>query len=143
MAIITAWLVFEFAFIYFMYPETAGRTLEELAFCKLTPMLSFQEPWLNMWDSVRGQGVRRPSYHCCREEDPSRGYESPRFSRRQGRCPGTRGCEVRMSMRIGVWKLWKTGHMWKDLSLGWGWRGRPGCLEKKQRMVEFGAFYLF
>ncbi|KAN0122810.1 hexose transporter-like protein [Hyaloscypha variabilis] len=32
MAIITAWLVFEFAFIYFMYPETAGRTLEELAF---------------------------------------------------------------------------------------------------------------
>ncbi|PMD64344.1 hexose transporter-like protein [Hyaloscypha bicolor E] len=32
MAIITAWLVFEFSFIYFMYPETAGRTLEELAF---------------------------------------------------------------------------------------------------------------
>ena len=38
MAIITAWLVFEFAFIYFMYPETAGRTLEELAFCKPPPI---------------------------------------------------------------------------------------------------------
>ncbi len=37
MAIITAWLVFEFSFIYFMYPETAGRTLEELAFCKPIP----------------------------------------------------------------------------------------------------------
>jgi hypothetical protein len=41
MAIITAWLVFEFSFIYFMYPETAGRTLEELAFCKFTPNSSF------------------------------------------------------------------------------------------------------
>jgi hypothetical protein len=37
MAIITAWLVFEFSFIYFMYPETSGRTLEELAFCKSIP----------------------------------------------------------------------------------------------------------
>ena len=28
-------LAFEIAFIYFMFPETFGRTLEELAFCKL------------------------------------------------------------------------------------------------------------
>lgn len=28
------WLVFEITFVYFLFPETAGRTLEELAFCK-------------------------------------------------------------------------------------------------------------
>jgi sugar porter (SP) family MFS transporter len=32
MACYCGWLVFEFSFIYFMYPETYGRTLEELAF---------------------------------------------------------------------------------------------------------------
>jgi MFS family permease len=28
------WLVFEIFFIYFFFPETSGRTLEELSFCK-------------------------------------------------------------------------------------------------------------
>ena len=28
------WLAFEIVFVYFMFPETFGRTLEELAFCK-------------------------------------------------------------------------------------------------------------
>lgn len=28
------WLAYEFLFVYFMFPETANRTLEELAFCK-------------------------------------------------------------------------------------------------------------
>lgn len=28
------WLAFEVAFVYFMFPETFGRTLEELAFSK-------------------------------------------------------------------------------------------------------------
>ncbi|KAI9158920.1 lactose permease [Paramyrothecium foliicola] len=32
MAIYCGWIAFEFLFIYFMYPETHGRTLEELAF---------------------------------------------------------------------------------------------------------------
>jgi sugar porter (SP) family MFS transporter len=31
-AIYCGWITFEFMFIYFMYPETHGRTLEELAF---------------------------------------------------------------------------------------------------------------
>jgi hypothetical protein len=35
MAAYTGWLCFETAFIYLFYPETSGRTLEELAFCKL------------------------------------------------------------------------------------------------------------
>lgn len=32
LAIYCGWIAFEFIFIYFMYPETSGRTLEELAF---------------------------------------------------------------------------------------------------------------
>ncbi|CAG8952453.1 hypothetical protein HYFRA_00001200 [Hymenoscyphus fraxineus] len=31
-AIYCGWIAFEFSFIYFLYPETSGRTLEELAF---------------------------------------------------------------------------------------------------------------
>ncbi|KAK2741865.1 hypothetical protein FQN55_008152 [Onygenales sp. PD_40] len=31
-AIYCGWIAFEFLFVFFMYPETAGRTLEELAF---------------------------------------------------------------------------------------------------------------
>jgi len=31
-AIYSGWIAFEFLFIYFLYPETSGRTLEELAF---------------------------------------------------------------------------------------------------------------
>jgi hypothetical protein len=34
LAIYCGWLVFEFSFVYFMYPETRNRTLEELTFCK-------------------------------------------------------------------------------------------------------------
>lgn len=32
MAIYCGWITFELLFIFFMYPETQGRTLEELAF---------------------------------------------------------------------------------------------------------------
>lgn len=30
------WLAFEICFVWFLFPETAGRTLEELSFCKST-----------------------------------------------------------------------------------------------------------
>lgn len=33
-AIYCGWITFEFTFVYFVYPETYNRTLEELAFCK-------------------------------------------------------------------------------------------------------------
>ena len=39
MAIYCGWITFEFLFIYFFYPETSGRTLEELAFCKFHDFL--------------------------------------------------------------------------------------------------------
>jgi len=48
-----------------------------------------------------------------------------------------------MSICIGVWKLWKTGGMWEGSFSGGAGEGDPDVLEKKQRMVEFGAFYLF
>lgn len=34
LAIYCGWIAFELLFIFFLYPETSGRTLEELAFCK-------------------------------------------------------------------------------------------------------------
>lgn len=34
MAIYCGWIAFEFGFVFTFYPETHGRTLEELAFCK-------------------------------------------------------------------------------------------------------------
>ena len=33
------WLAFEIAFVWFLFPETANRTLEELAFCKIPALL--------------------------------------------------------------------------------------------------------
>lgn len=35
-AIYCGWITFEFLFVYFMYPETYNRTLEELTFCKFS-----------------------------------------------------------------------------------------------------------
>lgn len=40
LAIYCGWIFFELCFIYLFYPETYGRTLEELSFCKL-----FSNPW--------------------------------------------------------------------------------------------------
>lgn len=48
------WLVFELVFIYFFFPETAGRTLEELSFCKWFSA-SARMIRANV-SSVRGQG---------------------------------------------------------------------------------------
>ena len=31
-----AWIAFEILFIYFFFPETHGKTLEELAFCEFS-----------------------------------------------------------------------------------------------------------
>lgn len=39
LAIYCGWITFEFMFIYFMYPETYNRTLEELAFCEFWYLL--------------------------------------------------------------------------------------------------------
>jgi hypothetical protein len=35
LAVYCGWIAIEVMFVYFFYPETQGRTLEELAFCKL------------------------------------------------------------------------------------------------------------
>lgn len=45
-AIYSGWIAFEFLFIYFLYPETSGRTLEELAFCKFCYLFVIKSGWL-------------------------------------------------------------------------------------------------
>lgn len=53
MAIYCGWITFEFIIVYFLYPETYGRTLEELTFCML--ILSSRYTCLaNQPFSVRG-----------------------------------------------------------------------------------------
>ena len=34
------WLAFEIVCVWFLWPETSGRTLEELTFCRLAPMIN-------------------------------------------------------------------------------------------------------
>jgi hypothetical protein len=46
MAIYCGWITFEFTFVYFMYPETYNRTLEELTFCKWRPISGRRESML-------------------------------------------------------------------------------------------------
>jgi hypothetical protein len=50
MAIYCGWITFEFTFVYFMYPETYNRTLEELTFCKLSIVIN--------WDGGRLTAVQ-------------------------------------------------------------------------------------
>lgn len=51
------WLAFEVAFVYFMFPETFGRTLEELAFSKTSSCLrrdaNTREPSLTIAQCLR------------------------------------------------------------------------------------------
>jgi MFS family permease len=42
-------LVFEIIFIYFMFPETHNRTLEELAFRKFYPTPLSSDPYTNLF----------------------------------------------------------------------------------------------
>ena len=35
------WLCFEIVFIYFFFPETFGKTLEELTFCKFNALCQY------------------------------------------------------------------------------------------------------
>lgn len=65
-----AWLGFELVFIFFLFPETYGRTLEELSFCKFPyfPPMTMVTVRVANWTviSVRGrQGP--PGCRCCAE----------------------------------------------------------------------------
>jgi len=40
LAIYCGWIFFELCIVFLLYPETSGRTLEELAFCKSPPLFS-------------------------------------------------------------------------------------------------------
>lgn len=54
-----AWLTYEVVFVWFLFPETANRTLEELAFCKL-PFSDFLriQGWLRECGLTDGQCLR-------------------------------------------------------------------------------------
>ena len=61
-AIYCGWIFFEFSFVYFFYPETYGRTLEELAFCKYLPTALFRSGcplMLQQCSRTRNSQIRR------------------------------------------------------------------------------------
>lgn len=65
-AIYCGWIFFELSFIFWFYPETYKRTLEELAFREYLPLSFASEADAN-GRSVRGQGLQRTG-HGCRGE---------------------------------------------------------------------------
>jgi hypothetical protein len=46
------WLAYEVVFVYFFFPETYGRTLEELAFSMFIPSHSSKRPLANLVDNL-------------------------------------------------------------------------------------------
>ncbi|KAF1832853.1 hexose transporter-like protein [Decorospora gaudefroyi] len=68
-----AWLAFEIVFIYFMFPETYGRTLEELAFlfedrARADEATTHVEKQM-LWGERRGSGVVSEERRLSREMD--------------------------------------------------------------------------
>lgn len=50
------WLCFEIVFIYIFFPETYGKTLEELHFCKwLSCYLAFTELTMTVFESEKDE----------------------------------------------------------------------------------------
>lgn len=88
LAIYCGWIFFEFLVVFFLYPETSNRTLEELAFRKFSwatrACLVFKTLRANWLRSFRGRGVPREDWQCGREE-----YHL-RYPRQLARRPGPR-----------------------------------------------------
>ena len=54
-----AWLTYEVVFVWFLFPETANRTLEELAFCEsILPFVFFS------FGILRGRGLGKGDMVC-------------------------------------------------------------------------------
>ena len=68
------WIAFEFLIVFSLYPETSGRTLEELAFREsMEPALRIAPcRILTGLCSFRGQGLQREDGRCRGEKHPLR-----------------------------------------------------------------------
>jgi hypothetical protein len=69
MAIYCGWITFEFTFVYFMYPETYNRTLEELTFCKCSQITTSRIGVLKRMQCLRTR--RSPMRLCALLRRPS------------------------------------------------------------------------
>jgi hypothetical protein len=72
LAIYCGWITFEFLVVYFLYPETSGRTLEELAF------RTFPPPYLDDNFELPANSVRK---QFSRTTNSTRGPSLPSRSR--------------------------------------------------------------
>ena len=103
LAIYCGWIFFELCIVFFLYPETSGRTLEELAFRKFHVLSRFRcrsrfcahlltpPPF-----SLRGQGVQRQAGRSGREAHPIR------FAQRYCRWTAVEGKGKGVGLGIGV-----------------------------------------
>lgn len=84
LAIYCGWITFEFTFVYFMYPETYNRTLEELAFCKSKPANRGSEHLLTISQCLRTRLLP------TRQSRPSRSRSTRATSRASASSPRLR-----------------------------------------------------
>lgn len=90
------WIAFEIVVVYLLFPETSGRTLEELAFRKCTfPLEISGQSYADQKPSVRRQAAGRRGDCSGREANPPRGYA------RKGRdSQSCRGCAVSVNVHV-------------------------------------------
>jgi hypothetical protein len=94
-------LVFEVVFVYFIFPETSGRSLEELAFCTfiLTYISPSESADFNI--SVRGQYTRTSEEACgAGDQGRSNSCHPGKQELRQGRCLPSRECAEQWIMTM-------------------------------------------
>ena len=60
-----AWIAVETILIWWLWPETSGRTLEELAFRMLSPFTKEWIPVLTVENSVRERRARSRGNQSC------------------------------------------------------------------------------
>ena len=72
------WNAFQVVFVYFMFPETSGRTLEELAFCKCwsSERFSFANAFKVYDDDCREEFRRNSEFEALLEHQTDAGDDA-------------------------------------------------------------------
>ena len=93
------WLCFEIVFIYFFFPETYGKTLEELHFCKSYFEGEEAEDWLANKEQCLSPRKRNAMFWQQRQVRSSVTRRSLSYMRSQKRrCETIEGVELRSIM---------------------------------------------
>jgi hypothetical protein len=100
-AIYCGWISFEFMFIYFMYPETYNRTLEELAFCKYLVRIIRIELLLTRLQCLRTRSLQTRRSELSRRRSTTVSMETRRLTTARWRLLPL-SAELRLSFTTSV-----------------------------------------